>query len=94
MVVELLFFDGCPHWQEAEARLREAAGPLGIEVKHRRVSDGEEVAGFAGSPTFLVDGRDPFPHPPLVGGLACRRYATPEGPAGSPTVDQLRAALG
>ncbi len=26
-------------------------------------------------------------------GLSCRIYQTPDGPAGSPTLDQLRAAL-
>jgi len=93
MDVELLYFDGCPHWQTADARLRQAAAEAGLTVRHRRVTDGDDVAGFAGSPTILVDGHDPFPSTAPVQGLSCRLYSTPEGPAGSPTVDQLRGAL-
>jgi hypothetical protein len=48
---------------------------------------------FAGSPTILLNGTDPFDEPSGEYGLACRVYRTPEGPAGSPTTDQLRDAL-
>ncbi|MGH8775740.1 MAG: hypothetical protein ACRDWI_11380 [Jiangellaceae bacterium] len=48
---------------------------------------------FHGSPSVLVDGRDPSSHGDQPVGLACRVYQTPEGPAGAPTIDQLRAAL-
>lgn len=53
-----------------------------------------ERLGRAGSPTFLLDGRDPFAEPGLAPGLACRVYRTSHGLAGLPERDQLHRALG
>jgi hypothetical protein len=96
MEVELLYFDGCPHWEAMDSELRSLAGEVGFEVTARVVSSPEEAeqTGFRGSPTVLVDGRDPFAHGDKPVGLSCRIYQTPEGPAGSPTIEQLQAALG
>jgi len=41
----------------------------------------------------LVDGVDPFAEPGWEVGLSCRRYLTPDGYEGSPTLEQLRAVL-
>ena len=49
--------------------------------------------GFHGSPSILVDGVDVFAEPGAGVGLSCRIYRTPEGLAGAPTLDQLRAKL-
>jgi hypothetical protein len=59
------------------------------------VSKPEEAArvGFAGSPTMLVDGSDPFATGDEPSGLACAVYETPDGPQGSPTLEQLREVL-
>lgn len=93
----LLYFDGCPHWREADARLR----ALGEEIPELRISrhvvetpEEAERVGFRGSPSIQVDGVDPFTGSGAPIGLACRVYETPEGPAGSPTLAQLRAAIG
>jgi hypothetical protein len=43
-----------------------------------------------GSPSLLIEGRDPFATPAARTGLACRVYSTPDGLAGSPTVAQLK----
>lgn len=95
MDVELLYFEGCPHWVTADRRLRQVAAEVGAVVRHRRVAGGDDSADFGGSPTILVDGLDRFPRTePPAGGLSCRLYSTSEGPAGSPTLDQIRAALG
>ncbi|MDP9430603.1 MAG: thioredoxin family protein [Actinomycetota bacterium] len=96
--VTLLYFDGCPNWQVTDARLHEAlarAGRADVQVARRRISTPEEaeVAQFRGSPTVLVDGRDPFADPDSPVGLSCRVYRTPDGLAGAPTVDQLVAVL-
>lgn len=48
---------------------------------------------FLGSSTILIEGRDPFAGTEEAFGLTCRVYETPEGLAGSPTPQQLRAAL-
>jgi hypothetical protein len=52
-----------------------------------------EAIGFRGSPSILVDGIDPFARGDEPVGLSCRIYQTPAGPAGSPTLEQLRAVL-
>lgn len=41
----------------------------------------------------LVDGRDPVACGDERFGLACRVYETPDGPAGSPTIEQLEAVI-
>lgn len=52
-----------------------------------------ERMGFHGSPSILVDGIDIFAEPDAGVGLSCRVYRTPDGPAGAPTIEQLRTAL-
>jgi len=93
--VTLLYFEGCPSWQTADARLAELADELGFTVTRRQVTSPEKAkeVGFRGSPTVLVDGRDVFAegHEPV--GLSCRVYQTADGPAGAPTLAQLRAVL-
>ena len=37
MDVQLLYFDGCPNWQETEARLREAMAVAGGGITLTRV---------------------------------------------------------
>lgn len=95
MEVTLLYFDGCPNWQTADERLTALADEFGFSLTRRTVSTPEaaEELGFRGSPTILVDGRDVFAegHEPV--GLSCRIYQTPDGPAGAPTVQQLRTLL-
>jgi hypothetical protein len=94
--VTLLYFDGCPHWQQADEYLRTLAVEIPDLVVSRRVVDTPEEAeqlGFRGSPSVLVDGLDPFADPSAPVGLSCRVYETPGGRAGLPTIDQLRDAL-
>ncbi|WP_235927882.1 thioredoxin family protein [Goekera deserti] len=96
--MELLFFDGCPHWRLADQRLREAlvqAGRDEVQVEYRQVTTPEQAerAGFRGSPTVLVDGQDPFADRSAPVGLSCRVFRTEAGLAGSPTVEQLLAVL-
>ena len=98
MEVSLLYFDGCPHWTVAAQRLEEAlakVGRVGETVSHGLVETPEDAErlGFIGSPTILVDGEDPFATGSEQTALACRVFNTPEGPAGSPTVEQLVEVL-
>ena len=97
MDVELLYFDDCPNWRVADRHLESLAVELGgITVKYHTVDTPEEavLVGFRGSPTILLDGVDPFASAAdPVGGLSCRVYETPNGPAGSPTIEQLREVL-
>lgn len=99
MDVTLLYFDGCPSWRTTDERLRRLADEFDLEIRYHEVDTPEAAAelAFRGSPTVLVNGRDPFVQgDEPVGssaGLSCRIYETPDGPAGSPTLDQLREAL-
>lgn len=98
MDLALLYVDDCPHWREAELRLREALRRLGLPeemltVRRLETPDDAERWSFRGSPTILVNGRDPFADPSLSVGLSCRIYRTEGSTTGSPTVDQLTAAL-
>lgn len=95
MNVTLQYFDGCPNWRIADERLRALADELDLHIAYQKMESPEEAEaqGFGGSPTILVDGRDPFASGSEAGGLTCRVYATPEGRRGSPTIDQLRATL-
>jgi hypothetical protein len=93
----LVYFDGCPNWQTADAALQEAQRLTGIDVaiEYRRIETEQEAqgAGFGGSPTLLIDEHDPFSEQDATVGLSCRLYRTPAGLAGSPTVDQLVKVL-
>jgi hypothetical protein len=95
MDVTLQYFDGCPSWRTTDQHLRTLADEFDLRLSYREVTSPDEAAelGFRGSPTVLVGGRDPFGAEGEPVGFACRIYRTPEGPAGSPTLDQLRAAL-
>lgn len=98
MDVRLLYFDGCPNWQETQHRLSEAlaavgANPQGYALVAVITPEDAERLRFRGSPTVLVDGRDPFAEPDAPVGLSCRVFRTPEGLRGAPTVEQLKAVL-
>jgi len=98
MQVELLYFDGCPTYREAEKTLRGvlAHEDVETEVELVAVNTDEEAQRlrFPGSPTIRVDGEDLFPVPDRTEyALGCRMYTTPEGLRGSPTTEMLREAL-
>jgi len=98
--VILQYFEGCPNWQLAAGRVREvlaAAGLSGeVDVAYQAVESSEEAerVGFRGSPTILIDGRDPWAETAGGPGLSCRIYRTEAGAEGSPSLEQLAAALG
>jgi hypothetical protein len=98
MNITVQYFDDCPNWRLADQRLREAlrkAGDSGPRVTYEKIETPEqaEEAGFRGSPTILVEGRDPFPHEDAPVGLSCRVYHTDAGPDGAPSLAQLAVAL-
>lgn len=97
MNITLQYFDDCPNWKLVDANLEALkAEGLDLEVAYELIETPEAAtaAGFRGSPTVLVDGIDPFADPDAPVGLSCRVYRTAEGLAGSPTLDQLREAVG
>jgi hypothetical protein len=98
--IELLWWEGCPSTERALAELRDALRDVGLpqaDVRMREIqteSESQEL-GFLGSPTILIDGRDPLPtapddHP----GLSCRIYRQRGGTISpTPDPDDLRDAL-
>lgn len=96
MEIVLQYFEGCPNWTVAAERLALIQSERGnITLTNVLVQTPEEAAtvGFRGSPSILVDGVDVFPDSQAEVGLACRMYATPDGFAGTPTLEDLRAAI-
>jgi len=96
--VRLLYFEDCPNWRLAEARLREALARVGADpdaVTREQVTTVEQAdaLGFRGSPAILLDGIDPFAEPDAPTGLACRIYRTSTGFQPVPSVEQLAAVL-
>ena len=92
----LLYFDDCPNWMVADRHLRTLASENPEMVIERRIVDTVEEAEatrFRGSPSIIVEGNDVFADPSDPVGLSCRMYQTPSGPAGSPTLDQLRTVI-
>jgi hypothetical protein len=98
--VELLWWDGCPSSEEAHQLVRSAMSEAGIDpgtlVSTEIDSDeGAIRAGFPGSPTIRVDGRDiqppPDSEPP---GLTCRVYHLRDGRVSPlPDPEDLKEAL-
>ena len=87
MEIELLYFEDCPNWEVTAAHL---------DTLSRHLVDTEEEAQrvqFRGSPSIIVDGVDVFAPDDAPVGLSCRMYQTPNGPAGSPTLEQLRDVI-
>jgi hypothetical protein len=96
--VELLVVPDCPNEAVAREVLGEAAQLAGIADLQTTVTvvDTDEQAqrrGFVGSPTFLMNGVDPFAVAGAPTGVTCRVYTTSHGPAGVPDVAALRDAL-
>jgi hypothetical protein len=98
MDIELLVVEDCPHAPEAAALLRQALDDLelrDVAFRTTTITTEEQAAqrGFAGSPSFHVNGTDVFPLPGNPTALACRLYQTDSGRAGTPDLADLRSAL-
>ena len=66
-----------------------------VEISYQRIDSAEDAErlDFHGSPTLLINGRDPFASRELPVNFGCRIYETEEGPQGAPSVAQLRHVL-
>lgn len=99
MDIELVVVPGCPNEAPAAALLRTALDQVGFtDHKFRVTVLTDETAaarrGVAGSPTFLINGSDPFSEATSSTGLTCRLYSQRTGPAlGLPALDDLQGAL-
>ena len=97
MTIELLYVRDCPNRSFAREQIDRALLATGLSavVREREVRTSEEASrfGMRGSPTILIDGRDPFEAATGFAGLSCRLYVSERGGAGAPTVEQLIRVL-
>lgn len=73
MELTVQYFGDCPNWTDLVGRLRElTAGRRDVTIWFEAVETAEQAerVGFVGSPTLLVDGRDPFAEPGRPVGLS------------------------
>lgn len=100
MLVELLYFEGCPNYEAFLPHLRQVLREAGIaaEVALRAVESTEEAQRerFLGSPTLRIDGHDvePGADERTDFGLKCRLYRSAEGLKGVPADALVLAAIG
>lgn len=97
MRFQVLCIDDCPNSAEAVDAMRRALDRAGFSeapVDTVVLGSDEEAArvAFGGSPTFLIDGADPFPAQ-RTRTLACRVYVTADGLRGVPEEAELVSAI-
>jgi len=92
MDVELLVVADCPGAAPARPRRGSCCGQPtltpscpSLEVRVTVIADEHQAQErrFAGSPTFLIDGVDPFAEPGLPVGMSCRIYRDSAGHGGN-----------
>lgn len=97
MRIELLVVPDCANEAVAADLITTAVAETGVQaIVTRTIIASQEQAqqrGFAGSPTILLNGSDPFARPDAKAALACRLYPTPDGLRGVPALGDLRQAL-
>lgn len=95
--IELLYFDGCPSWKNAQEILIHGLEKLGMPEKVALIAvetqEAAEAHRFTGSPTIRVNGEDLFPSGQSNYALGCRVYQTPNGYRGWPTEEMLMEKL-
>lgn len=93
MDIEILYVPDCPNLDRAVVRVLEALDQTGLSASvHESEVASVDVArarGMRGSPTVLIDGRDPFGSDDVDGSMSCRLYRFGAGVDGAPSVEQL-----
>ena len=99
MKIELLYFPGCPTYQEAGVLVKDTVQRLAIpaEIAVYEVTTQEDAVRlqFLGSPTIRVDGLDidPSARESTDFGLKCRLYRSGNRLLGVPPKELLERAI-
>lgn len=97
MKIELLYFDDCPSWNNAQeilfGALKMLGFPLSVDLVAVETQEDAVHHKFTGSPMIRVNGEDLFPTGQENYALGCRVYQTPEGYKGWPTEEMVLEKL-
>lgn len=99
VVIEILYFDGCPNHEQVLTQLPRLLQRHRItaDIVQHNVADADSAQSerFLGSPTIRINGRDiePGADHRRDYGLECRIYHTPKGLAGLPTDEWILDAI-
>lgn len=99
MKVEVLYFDGCPHYKPTVDLVREVLREERVSVQVAEIHVADEVTAratsFLGSPTIRVNGLDVEPEARSSRdfGIMCRTYLTDGRREGLPSRDLIRQAV-
>jgi len=95
MRIEILYFQGCPHYEPTVERVRQVVRAKGLDVDIHAVEVRNEAEAqslhFLGSPTIRIDGVDiePSAKERTEFSLSCRMY----GASGMPPSEMVAQAL-
>ncbi|MEX2322656.1 MAG: thioredoxin family protein [Acidimicrobiia bacterium] len=93
VTIEVRYFDSCPNWKRTRRLIEGITGEAPRLLLVETLQQAEEL-DFAGSPTVLVNGVDPWSDQAAAASMSCRIYRTPDGSlVGGPTEAMLRDAL-
>lgn len=96
-MIDVLYVPACPNVNRARERLGSALKATGVTatIRATEVSTPADAArvGMHGSPTILIDSRDPFHQEGEEASLSCRFYDVGGSIDGAPSVEQLISVL-
>ena len=98
MNIELLYYDGCSHWETTLEELRDLLAGMSVddEVSLIEITSREEAEEmwFPGSPTIRINDEDIDPETPDSGfSLECRIYDVEGEPSETPPREWIAAAI-
>ncbi len=99
MKIEILYFDGGPHSEQAHDRVLEVLREEGVSGEVAKVNVTDDVmaqaVGFLGSPSIRIDGLDvePDARSSKAFGMMCRTYSDAGVRAGLPSRELIRKTV-
>ncbi len=97
--IDIVYIAGCTSWEKTAFLVDQVLGDLGLDGEfYYWLCESDDQAwdwDFVGSPTVLVDGKDPFRNPDDEPGVRLRSYFSADkgGIIPYPTYEMLRSYL-